>query len=46
MRIVTTVLDLVGAAAVVIGVGLLVSIPAGLVVLGAALLLSSWRLSR
>ena len=46
MRIVTTVLDLAGASAVVIGVGLLVSIPAALVVGGVLLLVASWRLAQ
>ncbi|MDA8437887.1 MAG: hypothetical protein M0Z51_03360 [Propionibacterium sp.] len=41
----TTVLDLVGAAAVVIGVAMLVSIAASLVVGGVLLLVASWRLA-
>lgn len=46
MRILTTVLDLTGALALVIGVGLMVSIPAALIVGGVLLLAASWRLAR
>lgn len=45
VRKVTTVLDVLGVVAVTTGVALL-SVPAGCVVLGVALLLMSWRASR
>ena len=45
VRKVTTVLDVLGLAAVTTGVALL-SIPIACIVLGVALLLISWRASR
>lgn len=46
MRHVTTALDVVGACAVVAGVLLVAGLGVALMVAGAAVLATSWRLSR
>ncbi len=43
---VTTLMDLIGAGAIIVGLALLVGIPVALIAGGAMTLLASWRQSR